>query len=324
MSAETEEDFAGRRCPYCHTDLVASDEVRTCDRCGAVHHADCWEEGAGCSVFGCQGEADSSRDGLEESFPDQQARLVGEPDTQAEATAPRNSPEEDFSVERRAATADSRRLGTRRRTGWLVAAALLLAAGVAGAILLLGADDNGTDSTTPAKFRPKKEKTPGQKQAEAEREAKRNLTLRLEPVWVDDPGGQWTARLPQGDGWTKPESEGDLNDDSYNPLYRTMVWGPEGFVVVDTSPAEDPIENQDNYTVAGEVLEPKEIPSGEFAFGQMVSYKNGEDECSGAPCVKAMLSDGVGGGVTVWVKSGSMKEAKTIAKAFAESAERGY
>lgn len=316
--------MAGRSCPYCLTELATDDEVHACERCGAVHHADCWTEGGGCSVFGCQSSAaESSGNGQTTSAPESSAREASDAGSRPVSQVPVSGPDDDFTIERRTDAGDSGRGGNRRI--WLIVGALAAIAAIgAGAFVLLGGSDE-KEKNPPQHKSPKKPKLkPGEKKAQAEREEERKLTLRLEPIWVDDPGGKWSARLPQGAGWTEPESEGDLNDDSYNPLYRTTLYGPEGFVVVDTSPADDPTTNEANYTVAGELLDPKDISSGDFALAQMISYQNGEDDCADAPCVKAMLSDGTGGGVTVWVKSGSMKEAKMIARTFADSAERDY
>ncbi len=40
-------------CPYCRTPFEADDEVVTCPSCGTAHHADCFAENGGCTVFGC-------------------------------------------------------------------------------------------------------------------------------------------------------------------------------------------------------------------------------------------------------------------------------
>jgi TM2 domain/Prokaryotic RING finger family 1 len=40
-------------CPYCRTPFEADDEVVTCPACGTAHHADCFAENGGCTVFGC-------------------------------------------------------------------------------------------------------------------------------------------------------------------------------------------------------------------------------------------------------------------------------
>lgn len=316
---------AGRKCPYCLTSLQAGEATHVCAQCGAVHHADCWVEGGGCSVFGCQltepGEGDVTEASAIRSSP--QSQLPGEDGSSGSSVDSQRDADDEFTVELR--TSGGASPGKmRRRNVWLAVGGVALALGVAGGAFLLAGREGEPAESPPTKVRSEPQETKAEKKAEAERRADRSLTLKLEPIWVDDPGGKWSARLPQGEGWTKPESEGDVNDDSYNPLFRTLLWGPTGFVVVDTSPAEDPTGNPDNFTVAGQLLEPKDISSGEFPLGQMISYTNGEDECSGNPCVKVMLSDGLGGGLTVWVKSDSMKEAKTIARTFAQSAEREY
>jgi hypothetical protein len=41
-------------CPYCRGPIEAgTDQQRVCDVCGTQHHADCYEENGGCTVFGC-------------------------------------------------------------------------------------------------------------------------------------------------------------------------------------------------------------------------------------------------------------------------------
>jgi TM2 domain-containing membrane protein YozV len=41
-------------CPYCRTEVgEAEGERRDCPGCGAPHHADCFAENGGCTVFGC-------------------------------------------------------------------------------------------------------------------------------------------------------------------------------------------------------------------------------------------------------------------------------
>jgi len=39
------------RCPYCREEVAG--ETRVCGTCDALHHAECWAEHGGCSVFGC-------------------------------------------------------------------------------------------------------------------------------------------------------------------------------------------------------------------------------------------------------------------------------
>jgi len=40
-------------CPYCRTNFADTDQSVTCDACGTVHHADCYAENGGCTIFGC-------------------------------------------------------------------------------------------------------------------------------------------------------------------------------------------------------------------------------------------------------------------------------
>jgi len=41
-------------CPYCRTEVgEAEGEGRDCPGCGTPHHADCYAENGGCTVFGC-------------------------------------------------------------------------------------------------------------------------------------------------------------------------------------------------------------------------------------------------------------------------------
>jgi TM2 domain-containing membrane protein YozV len=41
-------------CPYCNAEIGSDPAGRIfCTSCGAAHHAECWEENRGCTVFGC-------------------------------------------------------------------------------------------------------------------------------------------------------------------------------------------------------------------------------------------------------------------------------
>ncbi|HEY1678714.1 MAG TPA: NINE protein [Candidatus Sulfotelmatobacter sp.] len=40
-------------CPYCRTAIGAEDTPVICEGCGTVHHADCYAENGGCTIFGC-------------------------------------------------------------------------------------------------------------------------------------------------------------------------------------------------------------------------------------------------------------------------------
>lgn len=40
-------------CPYCRCVFEPDEEVLTCEACATPHHADCYAENGGCTVFGC-------------------------------------------------------------------------------------------------------------------------------------------------------------------------------------------------------------------------------------------------------------------------------
>jgi TM2 domain-containing membrane protein YozV len=40
-------------CPYCRAPIEAEDESVVCEACATPHHADCYAENGGCTVFGC-------------------------------------------------------------------------------------------------------------------------------------------------------------------------------------------------------------------------------------------------------------------------------
>lgn len=40
-------------CPYCRANIADADPSVTCEACGTVHHADCYQENGGCTIFGC-------------------------------------------------------------------------------------------------------------------------------------------------------------------------------------------------------------------------------------------------------------------------------
>lgn len=46
-------NFAGKTCPYCKTEIKPEEEVKVCPACGIPHHLGCWEENKGCTTFGC-------------------------------------------------------------------------------------------------------------------------------------------------------------------------------------------------------------------------------------------------------------------------------
>jgi hypothetical protein len=40
-------------CPYCRSKIAAEDSPVVCEGCGTAHHADCYAENGGCTIFGC-------------------------------------------------------------------------------------------------------------------------------------------------------------------------------------------------------------------------------------------------------------------------------
>jgi heme/copper-type cytochrome/quinol oxidase subunit 2 len=46
-------------CPYCRSALTRN--VVTCGICRTAHHHSCWSRHGRCSVFGCEGSAESKR-----------------------------------------------------------------------------------------------------------------------------------------------------------------------------------------------------------------------------------------------------------------------
>ncbi len=41
-------------CPYCRTAVDEGEGAKSCEGCGTPHHAECYEENGGCTVFGCK------------------------------------------------------------------------------------------------------------------------------------------------------------------------------------------------------------------------------------------------------------------------------
>lgn len=40
-------------CPYCRAKITDDEPVLSCEGCGTAHHADCYAENGGCTIFGC-------------------------------------------------------------------------------------------------------------------------------------------------------------------------------------------------------------------------------------------------------------------------------
>ena len=47
------ENYVGKICPFCKTEIKEADAVMVCPACGIAHHAECWNENKGCTTFGC-------------------------------------------------------------------------------------------------------------------------------------------------------------------------------------------------------------------------------------------------------------------------------
>lgn len=47
------EEYIGKICPFCKTEIKEGDAVKVCPECGIPHHEACWEENKGCTTFGC-------------------------------------------------------------------------------------------------------------------------------------------------------------------------------------------------------------------------------------------------------------------------------
>lgn len=47
------ENYIGKICPFCKTEIQEGDAVKVCPACGIPHHESCWEENHGCTTFGC-------------------------------------------------------------------------------------------------------------------------------------------------------------------------------------------------------------------------------------------------------------------------------
>ena len=48
-------EYVGKICPYCKTELKENDDIVVCSICDMPHHKDCWIENQGCTTFGCLG-----------------------------------------------------------------------------------------------------------------------------------------------------------------------------------------------------------------------------------------------------------------------------
>lgn len=287
MSRKQElDDQAGRVCPYCHTSINGGELVHSCETCSALHHQDCWEEGEGCAVFGCDQPPASERGGG------------------ASRPVSRRRPERGGSIPAAGQSGDA---GTGGRKLLPVAAAgLILIAGCALIYLLAFGDDGAEKDPRP----PTVDRGLSRSAMLARMDARLDRIERAERgsqktafERTTDPGGNWTAILPSGSRWTDPEDQGDQNSPD-NPRYRTVLWGPsDSFVLIETTPYEDPTENEGNYTIDGNLYPPVPIESPEMLYGELIEFEASSGDCAGLSCAKILLSDGAGGGVAVLVGS---------------------
>src|SRR5574344_1446322 len=47
------ENYIGKICPFCKTEIKEADTVKVCPACNIPHHESCWQENRGCTTFGC-------------------------------------------------------------------------------------------------------------------------------------------------------------------------------------------------------------------------------------------------------------------------------
>ena len=47
------ENYIGKICPFCKTEIKEGDSVKVCPACGIPHHESCWEQNHGCTTLGC-------------------------------------------------------------------------------------------------------------------------------------------------------------------------------------------------------------------------------------------------------------------------------
>lgn len=49
------EEYLGKKCPFCKTEFQVNDDIVVCSECDMPHHKDCWVLNEGCTTFGCLG-----------------------------------------------------------------------------------------------------------------------------------------------------------------------------------------------------------------------------------------------------------------------------
>ena len=55
------EDYIGKICPYCKTEIKEGDVIKVCPSCGVPHHEACWIENKGCTTSGCAEQYDEEQ-----------------------------------------------------------------------------------------------------------------------------------------------------------------------------------------------------------------------------------------------------------------------
>ncbi|GHU60377.1 hypothetical protein AGMMS49975_29350 [Clostridia bacterium] len=45
-------EYIGKTCPYCKTEITSNDDFKVCPSCNMPHHQSCWDENNGCTTFG--------------------------------------------------------------------------------------------------------------------------------------------------------------------------------------------------------------------------------------------------------------------------------
>lgn len=56
-------------CPYCRFPLKSGAQATSCPACRAVHHAECWTDGGGCAIVGCEQRPAPSTQAAEYAAP---------------------------------------------------------------------------------------------------------------------------------------------------------------------------------------------------------------------------------------------------------------
>lgn len=55
------DNYVGKICPFCKTDIKEGEPVTVCPVCLIPHHEGCWVENHGCTTFGCSGGASTAQ-----------------------------------------------------------------------------------------------------------------------------------------------------------------------------------------------------------------------------------------------------------------------